>query len=174
MKEGERTYFWNDGFDVDVVANDGGIVAAEFQSHSFEGWRCGCHDLFAGGSGACEGYFVDIRVGGEKRPQILFAAESLHHTWWEDLGAEFGELKVAVWGIWRRLDDDCVACDQCWSDLTHCQQDWVVPRDYTADDSQRYMSMDDLPILGVFKDFVRDFHGAEGSEPSRSHPNLLI
>ena len=124
----------DDSFDIDVVADDGGVVAAEFKRHSFQGRRRGRHDFLARRDGARESNLVDIRVRREHGTQIFRATERLQYARREEPSGEFREFEIAVRGIGRRFKDQRVGGDERRGDFAHCQQNWIVPGDNASDD----------------------------------------
>lgn len=90
------------------------------------------------------------------------------------MSGQLGKLEIAVWGEWRRFEDQGIGCDDGWGDLAHCQQDWKVPWDETCDDSQWDVSKDDSTFIGVLDGFVGYGHCTEGAKPCGGHSNLLI
>lgn len=126
----------DDLVEVNIVADDGGIIAAQLEGHTLEGRSASSHDLLAGGGGSGEGDLADVGVSSEEGAEILLAGKSLEDTRGEDLGAELCELEGGVGGIRRGLPDEGVSGQEGGAKLAGTQKHGEVPGDDADTDTK--------------------------------------
>ena len=94
-------------------------------------------------------------MGRKHRAQIISTTECLKNTWGEILLSKFRELQVTVRSEGRWFDNEGIARQERWADLSNCQHYWEIPWHDSTSNSQGHVSVDDLPFLCVFEDFFR-------------------
>lgn len=159
--------------DVDVRADDGGVVASQFERDSLESLGAGGHDLLSGGNGAGEGDLGDVWVCGEHGSKVVVTTNGLDDTWWEDALSEFDELEGGVWSVWRGLHDDGVSSEEGWDDLAHRQDNWEVPWANGTNNTERSVSGDD-GLLVILSALFRDGQAVVPVEPARNAHRLQL
>lgn len=73
VEEGEGGNFLSGGYNIDVLADNGWVVAAELEGDTLEGLGCGLHDLLASDRGTSEGDLGWAGVGCEHWSEIIAA-----------------------------------------------------------------------------------------------------
>lgn len=165
-------YLGNNLLEIDVVADDGGVVATEFQGHALQSPAAALHDLLAGESRAGEADLVDTGVLGEHGAQVVAAAEDLDHAGREDAGSQLAELEATVRREGRGLPDEGVAGQQGGADLADAQQQRPVPRHDAATHAQRDVTHNHAALIRVLDDFLWNAQLGNLSEVAHGHDNL--
>lgn len=173
-EERENADLGHDSVDIDVVADDAGIVTAQLQRHALEGLCAAGHDALPGQRRPGEADFADARVFGDHGPQGVIAAQGLDDTGREALGGQFGQLQSTVRGERRGFDDDGVTGVHSGHDLTHGQQHGEVPRHDGRGHADRSVPLHDAPLLRLLDDILGDFNVRHLPCPGGSQPDLHV
>lgn len=149
VQEGQHGDLGRHLLNVDVVQDDGWIVAAKLQGDALQRGRGGCHDFLARRRAAGEADFARTGVCGHPRTEVVVAGEALEDTRWEEALAKLAELEIAARGERGGFDDNGVAGQEGWGDLAAREEDGVVPGDDANRGSQRDIANEHLPMCLV-------------------------
>ena len=79
--KGEQADRGRSSGDIDIWADDCGIIASQFQRHTLQGVSARFHNFLAGHDAAREGNLLDPWVTDHPGAQFVVTAKYLEHTW---------------------------------------------------------------------------------------------
>lgn len=121
------SYLRNDFLDINILTDNGRIITPKLERNALQRLRTRLHHFLACGAGTREADLVNIGMCREHGTQVITTAEDLEHSGWEVLRPKLDELHIAVWCIWRRLDDHCVSGVQTRTNLAERKEDGIIP-----------------------------------------------
>lgn len=166
------TYLRHHLLEIDVVADDGRVVAAQLEGDALQRAAAALHDLLAGEGRAGEADLVDARMLGEHGAQVVTAAQRLQHARREDARRQLDGLQRAVGRVGRRLPHERIARQQRRRDLADAQQQRPVPRHDANADAQRRVAHNDGPFVRVLDDLVREAQFRDLAQVAQRHGDL--
>lgn len=137
----------HDALEVDVLADDGGVVAGELEDDALEGARAVLHDAAADGDGAREADVVDALVQGDALAELGAAVDGLEDARRQHRLRQLAELEQRVRRERRRLDDHAVPRRQRRHHLDRAQDHGEVPRRDGAQHADRRVRCDHSRLL---------------------------
>ena len=165
-------YLRNDLLDIHIFADNGRVIATEFERQSLQRLGTALHDLFTCYDGSGETDLINIRVRCQHRPKVVPATQNLKHTRREEFTPKLHQFEVAIGRERRWLDDEGVTRTQRGGNFSTGQQDGIIPRNDGTAYTQRKISVDDLLLVIFFDNVFREIHLAEGFEPGGPHVHL--
>jgi len=105
-------YAGGDLLGIDVVEDDCGIIAAEFERDALDRVRRARHHLLAGSRGTRERDLTNVGVARERAAEIIGVGNDVEHTRRQQIRHQFGKTQCRELGGRGRLQDACVSGDK--------------------------------------------------------------
>lgn len=163
------TYIGDDGLNIDIVADNRGIISTQLKSDPLESFCAASHDTFASDDGAGEGNLVNTGVLGDHRAEGIISTQALDNAWRKEACGQLCQLQIAVRCEWRWFDNDGVPGVHSGCDFSNSQKNGEVPRNDGAHDAHRDMALENLAVVCFFNDCLRNVDGTKSANPLARH-----
>ena len=147
-----KKIFLRDGFRVDVVEHDRGVVAAELERHALQRSRRAREHLLARRDGARERDLVDAGMRRHRGAELVAAGQDVDDAGGEDLVQELADFQRRERRVRRRFQDDRVARVERRHERPQRQVHGRIPRRDDADDTERPVTQLDVLVVVVGDD----------------------
>jgi len=164
VDEGGEKQLRGHGFWIDVLQDDGRIIATELERDALEGAGSAGHDLLAAGDRSGERNLVDTGMRAHPLPAIIVAGKNIDHAWGKDIAQQLSELERAHRCVGRGLEHHGIAGVERHGQRAGGQIDRCVPRCDHADHAERQVVQFDAALRIIDNQFTlnRDRRDALG------------